>query len=124
MEPNSQFQVLFYVTSNGRCPVEEFLHLLPIKVRAKFAKWIDKLQECGPDLPRPYADIARGKIRELRVIFASGQYRVLYFFHNRNIIITHGFIKKTDLIPEREIERAQNMMLDYEQRVKKGEVES
>ena len=85
MESNSKFHVLFYESVSGRCPAEEFLVSLPIKVRAKVAKWIEKLEDLGPDFPRPYADIVRGKIRELRVIFASNQYRFLYFFHHRRL---------------------------------------
>ena len=119
----NKYQVLFYETERGTCPVEEFLNSLPIKVRAKAAKWIEKLEEYGPDLPRPYADIVRGKVRELRVIFSSGQYRFLYFFYNEYIIMTHGFLKKTDKVPEDEIARAYHFMIDFEERIRKGDIE-
>lgn len=114
------YQVLFYEDQKGRCPTEEFLSSLTPKVRAKLAKWIEKLELYGPELPRPYADIVRGKIRELRLIFASNHYRFLYFFYGRKIIITHGFMKKTDKIPEGEIQRAENIKSDFEERIKKG----
>ena len=94
---------------------------LELKIRAKVARWIDKLEECGPSLPRPYADIVKGKIRELRVIFASRQYRFLYFFYDKNIIITHGFMKKTDRVPDNEIKKAQDIMHNLEERLQKGE---
>lgn len=105
MEANREYVIYFYETDKGICPVQKYLDLLPLKVRAKILKWIEKLEEYGPSLPRPFADTIRGKIRELRVIFASRQYRFLYFFHNKNIIITHGFMKKTDKIPDNEIEK-------------------
>ena len=120
----NRYQVLFYQTSAGNCPCEEFLNKLPVKVRAKIAKWIEKLEEQGPDLPRPYADIVRGKIRELRLIFASNQYRLLYFFHGKNIVVTSGFIKKTDAVPENEIFRAEKAMCDFEKRGLGGDVKS
>lgn len=123
MEDKGTYQVLFYENAKGECPIEGFLSSLSVKVRAKIAKWIEKLEEYGPDLPRPYADIVRGKIRELRVIFASGQYRFLYFFYNKYIIITHGFIKKTDRVPGGELERAENLMSDFEERIRKGDIE-
>ena len=123
MEINSKYQVLFYESPSGRCLAEEFLHSLPFKARVKIAKWIEKLQDYGPNFPRPYADTIRGKIRELRVIFASKQYRFLYFFHHKYIVITHGFVKKTEEVPESEIQRAQNMMLDFDERIKRGEIE-
>ena len=63
MENKDTYQVIFYKNANGHCLTEEFLESIPVKVRAKVAKWIIRLEECGPDLPRPYADVVRGKIR-------------------------------------------------------------
>lgn len=122
MKKERSYQVLFYKCPGGKCPAEEFLDALPVKVRAKTAKWIEKLEEFGPALPRPYPDIVRGKIRELRVIFASAQYRLLYFFYGKYIIITHGFIKKTDEVPDKELNKTENMMQDFELRIKEGDI--
>lgn len=74
------YEVLFYEDERGRCPVDEFLDGLTPKVLGKVEKWIVKLEQEGPDLPRPYADVVAGKVRELRVMFGSGHYRFLYFF--------------------------------------------
>ncbi|MBU0693190.1 MAG: hypothetical protein KKC11_00755 [Candidatus Omnitrophica bacterium] len=57
------YEVIFYEDRRGRCPVDEFLDDLQPKVRAKVEKWIEKLEKEGPSLPRPFADIVRGKIR-------------------------------------------------------------
>ncbi len=124
MEDKDTYQVIFYKSANGHCPTEEFLESIPVKVRAKVAKWIIMLEEYGPDLPRPYADVVRGKIRELRLVFASHQYRFLYYFSHKYIIITQGFVKKTEMVPENEIQRANNAMLDFEDRMRKGEIVS
>jgi phage-related protein len=122
MDKEYSYEVLFYKDLAGNCPVEDFLDALTVKARAKAAKWIEKLEEFGPDLPRPYADIVRGKIRELRVIFASAQYRLLYFFCGKYIVITHGFTKKTNEVPDNELRKAENMMRDFEFRMKEGDV--
>ena len=114
------YKVEFYRDRKGRCFPIEFLNEFQTKIRAKLAKWIEKLEKEGPNLPRPYADIVRGKIRELRVSFGSNEYRFLYFFFGKRIIITHGFLKKTDRIPEGEIERAERIMQDFLQRSKGG----
>jgi len=118
-----EYQIVLYTSIQGRCLTKEFLENLPDKIKGKALRWIEKLEQNGPNLPRPCADIVRGKIRELRVIFASGQYRFLYFFYHKYIVITHGFIKKADKIPESEIERAHRFMCDFEQRVGRGEIE-
>ena len=123
MVKQQNYEVIFYEDRQGRCPAQDFLDSLPVKVRAKAAKWIEKLQDHGPDLPRPYADIVRGKIRELRLVFASNQYRFLYFFAQRRIIITHGFIKKADSVPENELQRSENIMRDFEIRLSRGGVQ-
>ncbi len=114
------YKVIFYEDLEGKCPTDNFLDKTQLKVRAKIEKWMVKLEEEGPNLPRPFADIVRGKIRELRVRFGPGYYRFLYFFLGKKIIITHGFLKKTDKIPEVEIERSERMMQDYLERYKRG----
>ena len=109
----SNYEAIFYVRPSGRCSMDEFLDGLPVKARAKLMKWLEKLEELGPDLPRPYADVVHGKIRALRVIFASSQSRCLYFFDGKKIVLTHGFVKKTDRVPDSEIERAESMTKEY-----------
>lgn len=117
-----QYEVIFYLDKRGRCLTDEFLDGLQVRVRAKVEKWIEKLEEEGPNLPRPFADIVKGKIRELRIVFGSNYYRFLYFFLGKIIVITHGFLKKTDKIPEREIERAERIRHDFLGRYRGGEI--
>jgi len=97
-------EVVFYLDKRERCPTEKFLDQLELRAKAKAEKYMEKLGEEGPYLPRPLADVVRGKIRELRVRFGSNQYRFLYFFFGKEIVITHGFLKKSDRIPVGEIE--------------------
>lgn len=117
------YEVLFYEDIRGDCPIDEFLDSLQPKVRAKVEKWMEKLEEHGPDLPRPYADIVKGKIRELRVVFSSNRCRFLYFFFGKKIVITHGFEKKTNKVPVNEIERAERFMQDFLNRYQGGEIQ-
>ena len=107
------YEVEFYVDERDRCPSREFLNETQVKVRAKITKWLEMLEREGPDLPRPYADIIKGKIRELRIGFGTNEYRFLYFFCGKRIIITHGFIKKTDKVPVEDIEMADRIMKDF-----------
>ena len=86
---------------------------LPGKVRGKTLRWLEALKTQGPALPRPYADVLRGKIRELRVVFGGQQYRLLYFFSGKRIVITHGFVKKTGPMPAQELDRAERLMHDW-----------
>ena len=67
----AEYEVLFYEAADRGCPTQEFLDGLAPKVRGKVAKWLELLEQEGPNLPRPYADVIRGKIRELRVSFGG-----------------------------------------------------
>ena len=42
-----KFEVLFYENENGECPVEEFLSVLDIKMRAKIVGLLEILEEKG-----------------------------------------------------------------------------
>ena len=80
MTDSTGYKVTFHVHPSGRRPMDEFLDELPAKEQAKLMRWIRMLEMMGPDLPRPYADVITGKIRELRMVLSSHQYRCLYFF--------------------------------------------
>lgn len=108
------YNVIFYTTARGDSPIDDFLDSMDIKARVKVLASINYLRHEGPNLPRPYADHVRGKIRELRIVFVSNQYRILYFFFARKtIVLLHGFRKKTQRIPIREIEQAELRMEDF-----------
>ena len=112
-EPPRAYEVEFYETSSGVCPVDEYLDSLVPKHRAKVERWIEKLEEHGPNLPRPYADVLEGPIRELRIQFGHMKYRILYFIHKRIVLLTHGIVKKTGPVPPEEIDRAKRCMHDW-----------
>lgn len=111
------WEIEFYKDKSGREPFAEFLNDLPIKARARVVKLIDLLAEYGVLLKEPYTRQIRGKIRELRVKDNLGHIRVFYFtFTGRRFILLHGFLKKTDKTPEREIEIAEKRMKDFIER--------
>jgi len=108
------YKIIFYTTERGDSPVDDFLDGLETKSRAKVAAHLSLLEEQGPNLKRPYADVVRGKIRELRVQHSSKQYRVLYFFFVRGqIVLTHAFSKKSMELKERDIALAEKRMQDW-----------
>jgi phage-related protein len=115
------FNLVLYTTERGNSPIDEFLDGLDKKSRAKVAAHLSLLEEQGPNLKRPYADIIRGKIRELRIHHSSNQYRILYFFQLRDqIILLHAFSKKTQQLKVKEIELAERRMKEWTQRHPSG----
>ena len=64
----------------------------------------------------------RGKIWELRIRFAGDISRMLYFSPSgKTIILLHGFIKKTQKTPNKEIEIALTRMNEYLGRINSHE---
>jgi phage-related protein len=111
------YSLVLYTTERGDSPIDEFLDGLDKKSRAKVAAHLSLLEEEGPNLKRPYADVVRGKIRELRIQFSSNQYRILYFFHLRNqIVMVHAFSKKSPQLKEKDLELAEKRMEDWVRR--------
>ncbi|OGS28028.1 MAG: hypothetical protein A2297_02060 [Elusimicrobia bacterium RIFOXYB2_FULL_48_7] len=108
------YKVLYYVNRRGDLPAKEFICSLELKVRAKVMKWIELLEEKGPDLPRPYADVLRDKIRELRISHGRLEIRILYFISkNSLIVLTNGFFKKEQETDRMEIDKAIKCMDEY-----------
>jgi phage-related protein len=115
------YNLVFYTNAQGDSPIDDFLDSLDKKSRAKVAVHLSLLEERGPNLRRPYADVVRGKIRELRIHQSSNQYRIFYFFHLRDqIILAHGFSKKTQQLKEKDIELAEKRMEDWLRRFPTG----
>ena len=119
-----KFEVEFYETADGNQPARNFLLSLDKKMRAKMSHMIILLQDNGFELREPYSKHLGNGLFELRAKIGSDISRVLYFFYiGRRIILTNGYIKKSQKTPVREIERAQRYRSDYLKR-KEGTNES
>src|SRR5437016_5793725 len=98
--------VIFYCEEDGACPFLEWLDELPQKVKAKCILRVERLAELGHELRRPEADMLRDGIYELRARHGTVNYRILYFFHGRNVAVLAHAITKENEIPVVEINRA------------------
>lgn len=91
-----------------------FLISLDNKRRAKMASMISLLQENGYNLREPYSKHLSEGIFELRAKVGSDITRVMYFFYiDRRVILTNGFVKKTKKTPLKELEKAKKYRQDY-----------
>ena len=99
-------EILIFREANGRIPLVDWLDALPAKARAKCLNYMRLLASYGYDLRRPTADTLRDGIYDLRPSYASVQYRILYFFHGRDVVVLSHGVTKTQKVPAAEIERA------------------
>ncbi|MDO4556670.1 MAG: type II toxin-antitoxin system RelE/ParE family toxin [Lachnospiraceae bacterium] len=112
-----KFTIEFYEKENGEIPVEKFLLGLNVKMRAKLIGMMKILQEKGNLLREPYSKHLDDGIFELRGKVGSDISRVLYFFYyDGKIVLTNGFVKKTQKTPKAEIDRAKAYRKDYLER--------
>lgn len=112
-------EIQFYKDEMGRVPVEDFLDKLDIKMRQKMLRSIQALQEMGISLRMPLSESLEDGIFELRAKVGSNISRVMYFFVVGNrAVLTHGFVKKTQKTPPRELEKAKKIRDDYMRRFK------
>lgn len=89
----AEFKLVAYEKKNGEVPVEE-----------------------------PYSKHLDDGIFELRCKFGTDISRVLYFFYYEGrIVLTNGFVKKTQKTPKEEIQIAKDRRKDFIERVMKDE---
>lgn len=99
-------KVLLYRDADGSVPLLEWLDSLPSKAVAKCRARIERLAELGHELRRPEADFLRDGVYELRVGFQGQNYRILYFFHGKAVVVlSHGLVKERE-VPPTQIDKA------------------
>ncbi|OGU39747.1 MAG: hypothetical protein A2X61_10260 [Ignavibacteria bacterium GWB2_35_12] len=105
----------YFKTTSGRIPVMEFIDSLDVIQKAKLIHVIQLLEEFGISLTLPHAKQIESKLWELR---ASAE-RIIYFiFSKEKAILLHGFTKKRDKIPYKEITIAKKRYLELMERYK------
>ncbi len=83
---------------------------------------IDILEEKGNYLRELYSKYLEDGIFEIRVKVGNNISRVLYFFYfEKRIVITNGFIKKTQKTPKQEIKLAKTYRNHFLERMEHHE---
>ena len=76
----------------------------------------DLLEQYGIQVGEPYVKpiTGRRKLFEIRIKDKTNIHRVFYFAHTgKKLVLLHGFTKKTERTPAREIATAVTRMEDY-----------
>lgn len=119
MESLRLWAIEYYQTATGSVPVAEFIDSLSSQAKAKFIRSLELLEQYGLLLREPWVknipNVA--KLRELRFTSFGEIYRFFFFpVTGRKLILLHGFKKKTQETPRRELQTAEARMKDYIQR--------
>jgi phage-related protein len=119
-----EYEVELYEKLNKKVPVLDFILSLNPKQQAKVYREIELLKKFGNELHFPHVRKMEGEkynvLWELRIEFSSNAFRIFYFIYSQNTsILLHGFQKKTEKTPVKELDIAINRMKDYMERSKK-----
>ena len=104
----------FYRTATGRIPTEEFLDTLSDKAVQKIIAVVELVGTERIVPAKFFKKLVGTDLYEFRIRWQSNIYRLFCFFdRNDKVVITNGFVKKTQKTPQREIDKAQRYRRDY-----------
>jgi phage-related protein len=110
--------VLFFREENGTAPLMDWLADLEKRQRKAFDKclfMLDLLRQYGHELRRPHADLLRDGVYELRTRVRRLNFRILYGFVGKDIVlVSHGITKERE-VPDLDIELAVKRLALYHQ---------
>jgi phage-related protein len=107
--------IYYFLGERGENPVKEFIKALSPDERAKVFAYMTELKNQGHNLRRPLADYLGQGIYELR----PKANRIFYFFFLKNSpVLVHAIRKKTDKIPNRDLELCLKRKSEVEDYVK------
>ena len=100
-------KVTYYLTPKGDNPFAKFLDLLEHKQQTKVLRLIMQIEEYGLISVLPHTKRLLGTpFWELRIL-GKDNLRVIYVIpHKDSVLVIHGFNKKTQKTPLREIQTA------------------
>lgn len=91
--------------------LEDEILTLPSGLVARFLKYAERMELYGPDLGMPHTRAMKQGLFELRLKAAEGIARVFYCtVVDRQIVMLHQFVKKTDRTPPKELDIARRRM--------------
>lgn len=111
------WKILVYTTPFGNSPLKEFIDSLEIKAQAKIRNTINLLREFGIKLGSPHTRKLTGtELWEIRIL-GEDSIRILYTaIKGKTFLLLHGFKKKKDKTPIKEIKIAEERFAIYKSR--------
>jgi phage-related protein len=113
-KPTPPFGCAFYKTKNGAVPVIDWLMALDDDVRTQIGSDIDRVQWKGPQVGLPLVGSFGEGLYEVRTSFDGNIYRVLFCVHKGQLMLLHGFQKKTQKTPKDIIDLARKRQREVE----------
>ncbi|RJR36843.1 MAG: type II toxin-antitoxin system RelE/ParE family toxin [Deltaproteobacteria bacterium] len=90
--------------------VRQWVDGLPPDLRAYYARITERMLKHGPYLRMPYVRPLGQGLNEIRAIGKEGIARVFFAARSEQIVILHGFVKKTERTLKRELDTARRRL--------------
>jgi phage-related protein len=108
-----RLDAFFFRTRTGSEPVREWLRGLTKDERRAIGEDIAYVQFKWP-IGKPRVDHLRGAVWEVRTSLSNRIARVLFAVSGNQMILLHGFIKKTQQTPNDDIDLAQKRFKEWQ----------
>lgn len=105
--------IVIYQEKQGDVELLDWLDNQSIKVQDKCIERIERLGERGYELRRPHADILDDGVYELRIRHGNVNYRILYAFAGKNVVLLSHGCTKAKTVPKKEIRKAKENYNKY-----------
>lgn len=87
------------------------IEALPAHLLGRYGALTSKMIENGPDLGMPYTRSMGSGLFEIRLKSQEGIARVFFCtIHQKNIVMLHSFVKKSQATPKKELNKAISRM--------------
>ena len=113
-DPNLVLKVKFYRTDSGKEPVRDWLRSLVPEQRQIIGEDMKAVQFGWP-LGMPLVRKLAPDLWEVRSSLPQGIARVLFTVVGYQMVLLHGFIKKTQKLPQNELNTAQRRLYSVQQ---------
>jgi phage-related protein len=95
--------------------VQEEIMSLPTGIQARYIHLTERMLVVGANLGMPHSRALGDGLFELRMKSKEGIGRVLYCtIVNKNIVMLHSFVKKSQKTPQKELETAKTRMKEVQ----------
>lgn len=110
----SEWKVIYYLTKTGDNPISDFLDTLNPQSQSKLLRIFNNIEEYGLQSVIPHIKKMSGTpFWEIRVL-GQDNIRVIYVVPAKlQILALHGFVKKSQKIPAKELEIASRRYTEY-----------
>jgi len=112
MDRKEPLQAIFFETESGNQPVRDFILACTREDRKEIGSDIFTVQKGFP-LGLPLVEKLDTDLWEIRSDISDGICRIFFTIHQKTMVLLHGFVKKSQKIPLKELKTAKRRLTEF-----------